>query len=399
MKYNFDKVIDRHNTNAMSTDGFRDYLFGDKPDIKLACADRDLVSMWIADMDFAVAAEIIEAIKSRLDQEILGYTQLSGAEYLPAFLIWVYSRYGLEFKAEHVVHSSGVVPALYDLIKYLCKSEEKVLICTPSYGFFKHAADANGTELVCSNLINDNGYYRMDLADFRAKAEDEKVSLFLLCNPHNPTGRVWSVQELRQIADICLQNNVTIVADEIHCDLLRAGQTFTPLAKLYPNCDKIITCMAASKTFNLAGMMFATIIIPCDKLREQWQQDHMPITHPLSLVAVQAAYEKGHDWLQELSVYLDDNFKFLASFLHQKLPKAVHHTSQSTYLAWIDVSAYLGQEINLTEFFAQQAGVLLEGGDMFVGNAQGCIRLNLACPRKKLLIALNKITEAILCHK
>jgi cystathionine beta-lyase len=168
-------------------------------------------------------------------------------------------------------------------------------------------------------------------------------------------------------------------------------KTFTPLAKLYPQSNKIITCMAPSKTFNLAGLMFANLIIPDDDLRQQWIDNNFPIVNPLSLSGAQAAYQYGHDWLDQLCHYLDSNFDYLDTFLKKNLPNAIHTTSESTYLAWIDISAYLGNKINLTEYFAQNAGVLLEGGDMFVGNADGCIRLNLACPQSVLMEGLNRI--------
>jgi len=265
---------------------------------------------------------------------------------------------------------------------------------TPSYGFFKHAADGNNTELVVSDLLCEEGYYTMNFNDLEIKAKDEKVTLCLFCNPHNPTGRVWNEYELKQFAQICMDNGVTIVSDEIHCDLLRKGQAFTPLAKLYPD-ENIITCMAPSKTFNLAGLMFANLIIPDNDLRQKWLDNNFPIINPLSLAGAQAAYSEGQNWLNALSDYLDKNFKFLDQFLRENLPNAIYQESESTYLAWVNLSAYFGREQNLTEFFAQKAGVLLEGGDMFVGNADGCIRLNLACTKVKLKEGLNRLLEAI----
>lgn len=395
MRYEFDKVINRLGTNAMSAQGFREYLFSDNPEIMLPYADEEMVSMWIADMDFAIAPEIIAAIKNRLDNQILGYSQIFDPEYNKSFLHWTSSRYGYKFETEHLVNSQGVVPALFDLIKYICKSDEKVLISTPSYGFFKHATDANNVSLVFNHLNCHNGHYYIDFDDLKQKTQDKQVTLFILCNPHNPTGRVWTLDELTQIGRICLDNNVTIITDEIHCDLLRKGQEFTPIAKLFPDTDQIITCMAPSKTFNLAGLMFANIIIPNDELRIKWIDDHTPIVNPLSLAGAQAAYTHGTSWLVMLCKYLDDNFVFLKDFLQENLPKAIYQIPQSTYLAWINLHAYCPKQMNLTEFFAQNAGVLLEGGDMFVANADGCIRLNLACPRIKLNDALNKLTEAI----
>ena len=395
MKYDFDKIINRQGTNAMSVNGFREYLFNGEENLTFPCEDNEFISMWIADMEFAMAPEIISAIKKRLDQQICGYSQIFEPQYYQAFLNWTKSRYGWEFDKEHCVNSFGVVPALYDLIEYICKPDEKILIFTPSYGFFKHAADGNNIELLSSDLICNNGYYSMDFADIEKKIKNNKISLCILCNPHNPTGRVWNKDELTQLGQICLDNNIMIISDEIHCDLLRKDQIFTPLAKLFPETDRIITCMAPSKTFNLAGFMFANIIIPNDELRSKWQEKQLPMVNPLSIAAAQAAYTDGHEWLNELKIYLDASFAYLADFLLKHLPKATYTIPESTYLAWIDISAYLGKEKNLTLFFAQQAGVLLEGGNMFVANADGYIRLNLACPRSRLKAGLKRITAAI----
>lgn len=394
MKYNFDEIINRQGTNAMSVSGYREYLFGNNPDIDLPFKDDEFISMWIADMEFAVAPEILQAIKQRLDQQILGYSQIFEPDYTEAFSHWTQSRYGWSFNKKHLVNSHGIVPALFELIKLICKPDEKVLIMTPSYGFFKHSADGNNIQLVTSELSCNDGYYTMDFDDLEQKAKDDKVTLCLFCNPHNPTGRVWDEKELKQFAQICLDNNITIVSDEIHCDLLRKGQTFTPLAKLFPN-ENIITCMAPSKTFNLAGLMFANLIIPDDDLRVKWIENNFPIVNPLSLAGAQAAYSDGHKWLEGLTEYLDENFKYLNDFLCQNLPKAIYQESESTYLAWVNLSAYFDKDENLTEFFAQKVGVLLEGSDMFVDNADGYIRLNLACPRVRLEEGLSRIAKVI----
>lgn len=266
---------------------------------------------------------------------------------------------------------------------------------TPSYAFFKHAADYNQVEVVYSDLIYENGQYTIDFEDLREKTADEEVALCIFCNPHNPTGRVWTEEELRQFGEICLEHKVMIISDEIHCDILRSDQTFTPLAKLFPDTDQIITCMAPSKTFNLAGILFANIIIPHEGLRKEWGKHHLGIENPLSLTAAQAAYLYGQPWLDALTVYLDDNFKFLNDFLELHLPKAVFQIPEATYLAWVNVRAYFAEGENLTLFFAEKAGVLLEGGNMFVSNADGFIRLNLACPKAVLEEGLHRIKSAI----
>ena len=395
MKYDFDQIIDRRNTNAMSIEGFREYLFDENDQLDFPCADDEFISMWIADMEFASPPEISAALKKRIDHGIFGYSQIFDPKYKSSFLNWTKTRYDWSFEPEHLVTSKGVIPALFSLIEYICLPDEKVLIVTPSYAFFKHAADYNNRELVTSDLLCEAGHYDLDFDDLQKKAADEKVKLCIFCSPHNPTGRVWKEEELKRLGKICLENNVMIISDEIHCDLLRSGKKFTPLAKLFPESDQIITTMAPSKTFNLAGFMLANIIIPNDDLRKTWKEKQLPIDNPLSIVAAQTAYSEGQSWLSELTIYLDENFIFLQKYLQEKLPKAIFQIPDSTYLAWVDVSAYFEKNENLTLFFANQAGVLLEGGNMFVANSDGYIRLNLACPRARLKEGLNRISKAI----
>ena len=216
-----------------------------------------------------------------------------------------------------------------------------------------------------------------------------------MCNPHNPTGRVWNEEELRKIGEICIKHNVWIISDEIHCDLLREGQIHIPLAKLFPECERIITCMAPSKTFNMAGLMISNIIIPEETLRKIWLSRHYNFDNPLSIAAAQTAYEKGEDWLNELQKYLDNNFNFVKEYLTKHLPKAKFKISEATYLAWIDLSEYFDKNENLPMFFAYKAGVLLEGGNMFVQNSDCYIRLNLACPKSIVEEGLKRICNAI----
>lgn len=396
MKYNFDQIIDRRNTNAMSLSGYRNYLFGTSIDaFNSDYADTDLIPMWIADMEFTSPREVTEAVVKRANHGIFGYSQIFDQNYSKAFLSWSKQYYDWEFNTDHLVTAHGVIPALFALVKYICASDEKVLIMTPSYAFFKLATEGGGRELVTSDLVYNNGDYTIDFEDFRRKAEDEKVTLTIFCNPHNPTGRIWTDDELRQFGDICLENNVTIISDEIHCDLLRTENTFTPLSRLFPENDNIITCMAPSKTFNMAGFMIANIIIPNDELRALWKKTQIPLDNPLSIVAAKAAYSHGHEWLSELRNYLDGNFDFLKNYLTEHLPKAIFKTPEATYLAWVNVGAYFSKEENLTLFFANKAGVLLEGDNMFVANGAGHIRLNLACPRSRLKKGLDRIVQAI----
>ena len=396
MVYNFDELIDRRNTNSLNTDGFKNYIFRD-PNIKLPFKDEEYVRMWVADMEFATPDFVLDAIRERVDQQILGYSMVFGSEYYEAFSAWTQKMYAWRFPQEQLKTSLGIIPALYDLVEYLTKPEEKVLILTPSYAYFKHAVRRNKRELVCSDLLNEDENYTIDWADLRRKAADEKTTLCIFCNPHNPTGRVWTEAELKTFGEIMVENKLWVVSDEIHCDLLRRGRTHTPLAKLFPDYDRIVTCMAPSKTFNLAGMMFSNIVMPNPELRRSWSARDDGFRNPLSIAAAQAAYAHGDDWLRQLRVYLDDNFSFMDEYFKVNLPKANYKIAQSTYLAWIDISAYFADvsSVSLPLFFAEKAGVLLEGGNMFVQNSQGHIRLNLACQRSVLEEGLKRICDAL----
>ncbi|EGO62263.1 MalY/PatB family protein [Acetonema longum] len=400
MKYNFDEIIDRKNTNCMSTDGFRSYIFHDEEGtMKFPYRDDEFIRMWIADMEFATPPFILDAMKSRLDRRILGYTKIFDPGYYQAFKKWTEEHYGWACQKEHIVTSAGIVPALYVLVYFITKPDEKVLILTPSYAYFKHAADYNKRELVCSDLMNDNGYYTINFEDFAQKAADAKTTLCIFCNPHNPTGRVWSEEELKKISEICRKNNIWLISDEIHCDLIRKNLRHIPVAKIMTDYDKLVTCMAPSKTFNMAGTALSNIIIRNDKLRACWKERYYLTENPLSIAGVQAAYAKGSEWLEELKDYLDSNFACIRDFLAEHLPKATFRIPEATYLGWMDVGAYLPDEDKLPKFFADKAGVLLEGGNMFVQNSDGYIRLNVACPRSILQDGLNRIKEALLKYE
>ncbi|MBB6024185.1 cystathionine beta-lyase [Paenibacillus sp. JGP012] len=394
-RYNFDEIIDRTGTNAMNTDGFRQYIFNATSEMTFPFKDEEMIRMWIADMDFATPPEILDAVKQRLDRRIMGYSQIFDPAYYEAVASWMKRYYDWSFPKEHLETSNGIIPALYELVEYICQPDEKVLILTPSYGFFKSAADHNRLELVCSDMINERGQYTIDFKDFEAKARDEKVRVCIFCNPHNPSGRIWSKEELERVGEICLSNDVWIISDEIHCDLLRTGKTHTPLAKLFPATDRIITCMSPSKTFNMAGLMFSNVIIPNKGLRDIWQARHYGFKNPLSIAATQAAYEHGDAWLRQLKLYLDDNFAYVDEYVKQHLPLAVFHIPDATYLAWIDITPYAPKDVSLPLFFAEQAGVLLEDGGMFVANGEGYIRLNLACPRSILKEGLSRISRVL----
>lgn len=397
MTYNFDEIIDRRSTNAMNVEGYKGYLFGDADTSDLEEHD-ELIRMWVADMDFATPEVVLDAIRDRLDKKILGYTNIFGTDYYEAFMSWTERRFGYTFPQEHLVFSHGIVAGLIELVSYICDDDDKALIFTPSYGPFKMACDKNNIKTVYSPMINHNGYYEIDFEDVRQKVETENIKLCIFANPHNPTGRVWSEDELKQLGQIMVDNDVWIISDEIHCDIKRDGQTHVPFAKAVPDYDKIVTAMSQSKAFNIAGLMFSNIIIPNRRLLKTWKLHHFSSENPLSIVATQAAYEKGEDWLAAMNDYLDDNFKYLAQFLEQELPHAEFKIPEATYLAWVDLSYYIkAKHIDepIAKYFIKHAGVIIEGQEQFVHNAEGHIRINIAVPREIMIKGLQKIKDAL----
>lgn len=394
MQYNFDQIIDRSHTNSLNADGAGAYLRSATGQ-SFPYADEDFIRMWVADMDFATPDVVLDAVRARLDRQILGYTHLYDSTYFDAFSGWCARRYDWRFAREQLCMSPGIVPALNILTGLICKSGDRVLILTPSYGPFAGAARKHGLELVFSPLVRTNTGFVIDFDDFARKAADPAVKLCIFCNPHNPTGRVWSRDELMRVGELCLANGVFLISDEIHCDLLRSGLRHTPMAACFPGETQIVTCMAPSKTFNLAGLLFSNIIIPDEALRKRFLDACPQEINPLSLAAAEAAYRAGEPWLTQLQSYLDGNFAMMQQIFAEQLPLARFTVPQATYLAWADVSAYTDPSVNLTALFAA-AGVVLQGGNQsFVANASGCIRLNLACPRAVAREGLLRICRAL----
>ena len=232
--YNFDEIIERRNTNAMNTDGFRDYIFHADETMEFPYKDEEFIRMWVADMEFATPDVVIEGIEKRLKNRIFGYTRVFSKDYYDAFALWCQKRYDWDFNRDELVMSNGIIPALYELVDYICEKDEKILFLTPSYAYFKYAADFNDRESVCSDLINHDGYYEIDFEDLEKKASDDKIKLLILCNPHNPTGRVWRKEELERLAHIIEKHQLWVISDEIHCDLMRQKQKHIPLGKVMP---------------------------------------------------------------------------------------------------------------------------------------------------------------------
>lgn len=291
MTYNFDEIIDRRHTNALNTDGFRGYIFHAGPEKVFAFKDEEFVRMWVADMEFGVAPEILDALRARIDRRIFGYTGLYDDEYYHTFSKWCKDHYDWGFPKEQLCVSPGIIPALYQLTETLCGPDEKVLLNTPAYGYFLHAAEYAGVDVLTSPLHKKaDGSFEVDYEDFERKCADPACKLVFWCNPHNPTGRMWTEDELRRVAAIIEKYNLWVVSDEIHCDMIRCGRRHIPMAKVMDSYPKLITCMAPTKTFNMAGLAFSNIIIRDPALRAHFQERDklFGMVNPMSLTAAQA---------------------------------------------------------------------------------------------------------------
>lgn len=386
MKYNFDEIVNRDNTNSIKY-GVGKMMYPGLPE--------DFIPMWIADMDFACPEPILDAMRARLDRRILGYSMILDPEYFTVLGNWMSQRHNWNVDAKTAQFSSGVIVVLDTAVEKLTKAKEGVLLNTPAYHPFDDAIKKHGRKPVYSPLIEKGGRYEIDWEDFEKKASDPDTTLYFLCSPHNPTGRVWTKEELQRIGNICFENGVFVVSDEIHFDFIRSGQEHIVFASLFPEEKRIITCTAPSKTFNLAGNQLSNIFFADSDLAQQWSSG-MLLGHPnpLSIEACKAAYALCGDWVDELNCYLDENFLHLEKRLKEEAPKVSFSIPEATYLAWIDVSqcGFSRQELALR---LVQAGLQAEYEDEFVDNGDGHIRLNVSCPRCVLDKAIDCLVKVL----
>lgn len=390
MTSSFDEIIKRVNTNSVKWE----FIPAGDETVK-----NKLLPLWIADMDFTCAEPILEALRERVDHGIFGYSSPYSSDYLLAVTSWFKSTADWEINPEHLVVSTGVVPALSLLIRGLTNVNDGIIIQRPVYYPFMDLIRNNKRKIVNNALVNANGYYRIDFDDLEVKARDPETKLLIFCNPHNPVGRVWTEQELGQVADICLKNNVIIISDEIHCDLIRKNSQYVPLNKVN-NDDRIITCTAASKSFNLAGLQVANIVMPSAEMRDIWQGEQygksgMFGVNPFGIVATKAAYTKGKPWLDKVNSYIDANLEFVAEFVAEYFPKATYQVPEGTYFAWIDFRNYRIEFKKLEEMLVYKAHLALDEGYIFGKEGEGFERINVACPRFVLQECLNRMKSVI----
>ncbi|MCM2534727.1 pyridoxal phosphate-dependent aminotransferase [Neobacillus pocheonensis] len=387
MKYNFDQEICRQGTDCEKWDNLKNQ-FGVK----------DVIPMWVADMDFKSPQPVIEALKQRAEHGVYGYG-LRSDSYMESIVDWIKRRHRWSVKKEWITHSPGVIPALSLSIKSFTNPGDKIIIQPPVYHHFARVIQAAGREIVSNPLMLENGRYSMDFEDLEAKI-DAKVKMLILCSPHNPIGRVWSKEELTRLGQLCIKHNILIVADEIHFDFVYKTHTHIPFASISEEfANHSLTCIAPSKTFNLMGVQTSSIIIPNQQLRDRYDQE----LHTLSIgspnifgvVALEAAYRYGEEWLDQLLEYLQGNLEYTLSYFSDNIPQINVIQPEGTYLVWLDCRELSFSVKELDEFMLQRARVAMNEGHIFGREGEGFMRLNIACPRSMLKNALVGIENAV----
>ena len=379
MNYDFDKLIERRGTGCVKWDEM---------------PSPSVIPLWVADMDFAVAPAIQEAIRQRAQHPILGYTYVQD-DYYDAVISWYERRHHWKIEREWILYTTGVVPAMSVAIKALTMPGEKVLILSPDYNCFFSSVKNNGCEVAecVLRFHRSNERFEVDWEDFEAQCADEKTTLFLLCNPHNPTGRVWSREELERMRDICHKYHVRIVSDEIHCELIMPGHRFCTMGLID---EDAIILSSPSKSFNIAGLMMANIFCRDAATRRRLDRainiNEVCDVNPFAPVAVKAAYNESEDWLDALNLYLYDNYQALCDYVAQNLILWRVMPLEGTYLVWVDCSACCDQAATYCEDILSEARVWVNPGTMYgPQSGEGYLRINIACPRSRLMEALERI--------
>lgn len=384
MKYDFDEIISRRNSNSYKWD---------------AVMEEGVLPMWVADMDFRTAPAVVEVLRKRMDHGIFGYTKVPPV-YYDAIINWFTRRHGWQIDRDWIIYTSGVVPALSAIIKALTVPGDRVLVQTPVYNCFFSSIRNNGCEIVANPLVYTNGTYRINFDDLARKATDPKVKLLLLCNPHNPVGRVWTRAELMCIGEICLRNDVLVVADEIHCELVYSGHTYIPFASISDDFrNRSVTCTSPSKAFNLAGLQIANIFAADESVRVKIDKainlNEVCDVNPFGVEALVAAYNDGEEWLEELKCYLSDNYLYMRTFFNKYLPQFPVVKLEGTYLVWVDCSVLNRSSKEIAEILLKAEKLWINEGSMYGEAGEGFIRINIACPRQILIDGLNRLKRGL----
>lgn len=380
-KYDFNKTVDRVATSS----------------IKWTVQRGDIIPLWVADMDFAVADEIIDALKYRASQGTFGYPKTPDS-YYEAEMLWWKKRHHFTIKREWIRRVTGVIPALSAIIRAFTEIGDSIIIQTPVYNHFHMAIENNEANILVNELILKNNTYSIDFVNFEKLAKREESKIFILCNPHNPIGKCWPREDMKRLGEICLANNVLVVSDEIHRDIVYEGYQYTPYIALGGElANNSITCTAPSKTFNLAGLKAAAMIVPnkniLDKVNKSVDAHEVGMLNVFGITGFIAAYQCGEQWLSQLLEYLEGNIKFVNEYFEKELPKAIVHKLEATYLMWVDMSAYYKTVKNLQYDMYEKTGVIINGGSNYSKDAEKFIRINIATSKNILEEGLKRIVR------
>lgn len=380
--YDFDKLTDRRGTGSLKWD----------------VPEREL-PMWVADMDFETAPEIREAILERAAHGIFGYS-IVPQEWYDAYISWWSRRHHITFEKDWLIFCTGVVPAISSAVRKLTTVGENVLIQTPVYNIFFNSIRNNGRNVLESPLVYEDGEYRIDFADLERKLSDPQTTLMLLCNPHNPVGKIWEKETLAKIGELCAKHHVLVLSDEIHCDLTDPGYEYVPFASVSEVCrENSITCIAPTKTFSIPGIQTAAVVVPNPVIRHKLNRglntDEVAEPNCFAVCAAVAAFEKGEGWLEALRLYLADNKQYVRGFLKETLPAVRVVPSHATYLLWLDCGEITADATGLAEFIRQDSGLYLTEGEEYGSCGKQFIRLNTACPRERLKEGLRRFLGSV----
>ena len=385
MKYDFDAPVNRRNTNSL----------------KWNVAENEL-PMWVADMDFQAAPEIRAAIQKRVSHGVFGYSEVPD-EWYQAYIGWWQKRHNFTMQKDWLVFCAGVVPAVSSIIRKLTTPAEKVLIQTPVYNIFFNSILNNGRQVLESSLKYDASQYEIDFEDLEQKLSDPQTSLMILCNPHNPIGKIWNKDTLERIGELCLKHHVVVLSDEIHCDLTDPGTEYIPFASVSEKCrENSITCIAPTKAFNLAGLQTAAVAIPNASLRHKvWRAlntDEVAEPNAFAVDAAIAAFTEGEAWLDELRKYIFENKRRTVEYVKENIPQLQVAPSNATYLLWLDCSGIAVSTADMASYIRSETGLYLSEGSQFGDGGEKFLRVNIACPRATLEDGLKRLREGIISY-
>ena len=384
MKYDFDKKVDR-------TEKYVDSL---KWDIK-----PGELPMWVADMDFETFPEVSEAIQNRASHMTYGYT-IEPEEWAEAYVNWWKNHHDFQMKKTRLIFATGAVPAISSMVRSLTNVAENVLLMTPVYNIFYNSILNNGRKVLESPMIYENGTYHVDFSDLKRKMEDPQTTLMILCNPHNPIGHIWEEEDLFKIGELAWENGVVVISDELHCDLVNPGESYTPFASVSEHARmNSVTCLSPSKTFNIAGIQTSAVYAENRFIHHKvWRglnTDEVAEGNAFAYQAAISAFQNGWDWVEQLREYLYENRQFVSAYLRENIPEVHLIPANATYLLWVDISKVAEDGRELAKFIRKETGLWVTGGDVYGGNGNKFLRINIATARCNVVDGMNRLKDGI----